>query len=123
MAALQTIQTIRAQFTGDRAKAFYTLFGIDITQASLPATDAKKLFDLVGDPDFAPAWVARGSKLLIGAQDCHPDSSGAFTGDIAAEMLKDAGAVAVIVGHSERRTLHHETHGRHGAGKVIVRPA
>jgi triosephosphate isomerase len=54
------------------------------------------------------AWAARGSRLLIGAQDCHPEPSGAYTGDIAAEMLKDAGAVAVIVGHSERRAQHGE---------------
>jgi triosephosphate isomerase len=46
---------------------------------------------------------------MIGGQDCHAEASGAFTGDISAEMLKDAGAVAVIVGHSERRTLHKET--------------
>ena len=57
--------------------------------------------------DFAAA--ARGSKVAIGGQDCHAAPSGAHTGDIAAEMLKDAGAVAVIVGHSERRTDHHET--------------
>jgi triosephosphate isomerase len=55
------------------------------------------------------AVVALGSKLQIGAQDCHAAPSGAFTGDISAEMIADAGAVAVIVGHSERRTLHHET--------------
>ena len=57
--------------------------------------------------DFAAR--ARGSKIMIGAQDCHAEPSGAFTGDISAEMLKDAGASAVIVGHSERRTHHHET--------------
>jgi triosephosphate isomerase len=51
---------------------------------------------------------AKGSKLLIGGQDCHPEPAGAYTGDIAAEMLADAGASAVIVGHSERRTYHHE---------------
>jgi triosephosphate isomerase len=51
---------------------------------------------------------AKGSKLLIGGQDCHPEPAGAYTGDIAAEMLADAGAGAVIVGHSERRTYHHE---------------
>lgn len=45
----------------------------------------------------------------IGGQDCHPKPSGAHTGDIAAEMLADAGAVAVIVGHSERRIDHGET--------------
>jgi triosephosphate isomerase len=52
--------------------------------------------------------AARGSAVTIGGQDCHAEASGAHTGDIAAEMLKDAGAVAVIVGHSERRTDHHE---------------
>jgi triosephosphate isomerase len=55
------------------------------------------------------AKAATGSKIAIGAQDCHADASGAFTGDLSAEMLKDAGATAVIVGHSERRTLHGET--------------
>jgi len=52
--------------------------------------------------------LAGGSQLLIGGQDCHPEPAGAFTGDIAAEMLADAGARAVIVGHSERRTYHNE---------------
>ena len=55
------------------------------------------------------AEVARGSAVAIGGQDCHAKASGAHTGDIAAEMLADAGASAVIVGHSERRTDHHET--------------
>jgi triosephosphate isomerase len=58
---------------------------------------------------FAAHAVSVGSPLLIGAQDCHAQASGAFTGDISAEMLKDAGATAVIVGHSERRTYHKET--------------
>jgi triosephosphate isomerase len=52
---------------------------------------------------------ARGSRLAVGAQDCHPKPSGAHTGDLAAEMLRDAGASAVIVGHSERRADHGET--------------
>ena len=47
--------------------------------------------------------------LRLGAQDCHPNPSGAHTGDIAAEMLADAGAVAIIVGHSDRRSDHGET--------------
>jgi triosephosphate isomerase (TIM) len=56
------------------------------------------------------AEKARGSKgLSIGAQDCHPKASGAHTGDISAEMLADAGASAVIVGHSERRADHGES--------------
>lgn len=52
---------------------------------------------------------ARGSKLAVGAQDCHPKASGAHTGDLSAEMLADCGAVAIIVGHSERRADHGET--------------
>jgi triosephosphate isomerase len=55
------------------------------------------------------ARVAGDGPVRIGAQDCHPEASGAFTGDLSAEMLKDAGATAVILGHSERRTYHHET--------------
>ena len=55
------------------------------------------------------ARAAAGSTVVIGGQDCHARASGAHTGDIAAEMLADAGAKAVIVGHSERRTDHHET--------------
>jgi triosephosphate isomerase len=55
------------------------------------------------------ATAARGSLLTIGGQDCHSEASGAHTGDISAEMLADAGARAVIVGHSERRADHHET--------------
>ena len=55
------------------------------------------------------AFKLSGSKLGLGGQDCHPEPSGAFTGDISAPMLKDAGAAYVIVGHSERRTHHHET--------------
>jgi triosephosphate isomerase len=57
--------------------------------------------------DFAAR--ARGSRVGIGGQDCHAEPSGAHTGDIAAEMLADAKAAAVIVGHSERRHDHHET--------------
>jgi triosephosphate isomerase len=55
------------------------------------------------------AAAAQGSPVAVGGQDCHAKPSGAFTGDISAEMLKDAGARAVIVGHSERRTVHKET--------------
>ncbi|MFL6836836.1 MAG: triose-phosphate isomerase [Bradyrhizobium sp.] len=52
---------------------------------------------------------ARGSRLAVGAQDCHPKASGAHTGDLSAEMLADAGATAIIVGHSERRADHGES--------------
>ncbi len=57
-----------------------------------------------------PARAATiGSKLEIGGQDCHSKASGAHTGDISAEMLADAGAAFVIVGHSERRADHGES--------------
>lgn len=51
---------------------------------------------------------ARGSAVAIGGQDCHAEAAGAHTGDISAEMLKDAGATHVILGHSERRSDHGE---------------
>ncbi|MCA3565671.1 MAG: triose-phosphate isomerase [Methylocystis sp.] len=57
------------------------------------------------------ARVAEKSVIKIGAQDCHAKASGAHTGDISAEMIADAGGVAVIVGHSERRADHGETDG------------
>ena len=58
---------------------------------------------------IAPAAAAAGDRIDIGGQDCHAEISGAFTGDISAEMLKDAGASTVIVGHSERRQYHGDT--------------
>lgn len=70
-------------------------------------------FDMMLCPPFPlladVADAIRGSDLGLGAQDCHAKPSGAFTGDVAAPLLKDIGCSAVIVGHSERRTLHGET--------------
>jgi triosephosphate isomerase (TIM) len=86
--------------------------------------EARRVQERLGEPDLAPAVEvmicppatlmaalaaqAAGSRLLVGAQDCHGQPRGAHTGDIAAEMLKDAGAGAVILGHSERRADHGE---------------
>lgn len=53
--------------------------------------------------------VLKATPVKVGGQDCHARENGAHTGDISAEMLKDAGASYVIVGHSERRTDHGET--------------
>ncbi len=55
------------------------------------------------------AAMAAGTQLFIGGQDCHASQSGAHTGDVSAQMLADAGASAVILGHSERRADHHES--------------
>ncbi|WP_417668666.1 triose-phosphate isomerase [Roseibium sp.] len=75
--------------------------------------------DLAGKVDTmicAPATLvsalsdaASGTAVAVGGEDCHANASGAHTGDISAEMLADAGASAVIVGHSERRADHGET--------------
>jgi triosephosphate isomerase len=69
------------------------------------------------------ATLARGTAVAIGAQDCHAEAAGAFTGDLSAEMLKDAGASAVIVGHSERRSFHHESDAEVRAKALAARRA
>jgi triosephosphate isomerase len=69
------------------------------------------------------AAAMRDAPVRIGAQDCHPEPSGAYTGDISAEMLKDAGASAVILGHSERRQHHGETDAEVRAKVLAVRRA
>jgi triosephosphate isomerase len=69
--------------------------------------------DLLVCPPFpylaAVSAALAGSKLALGAQDCHANASGAHTGDVAAPMLADLGCRYVILGHSERRTDHGET--------------
>jgi triosephosphate isomerase (TIM) len=55
------------------------------------------------------ADACHGATLQLAGQDCHAKAAGAHTGDISAEMLKEVGASAVIVGHSERRSDHGET--------------
>lgn len=58
---------------------------------------------------FSLAEELVGSGIMLGGQDCHAAPKGAHTGDISAEMLKDAGCTHVILGHSERRTEHGES--------------
>ena len=55
------------------------------------------------------ATEVAGSNLQLAAQNCHPAENGAFTGEVSALLLKDAGCTSVIVGHSERRQLFGET--------------
>jgi triosephosphate isomerase len=57
----------------------------------------------------AASGLLKGSPVAMGGQDCHAEKSGAFTGDVSAEMWADLGARYVIVGHSERRAMHGET--------------
>jgi triosephosphate isomerase len=76
-------------------------------------TDLKSAVDLAICPPstllFSTSATLIGSRIATGGQDCAAQESGAFTGDISAAMLADAGASFVIVGHSERRTLHGES--------------
>ena len=69
------------------------------------------------------AAKAQGTRVAIGGQDCHAEAAGAYTGDISAEMLRDAGATAVIVGHSERRRYHGETDAAVHAKAIAARRA
>lgn len=78
---------------------------------------------------LAPMVQARGPHALaLGGQDCHAQPSGAHTGDISAQMLRDAGAAYVILGHSERRAAYGETsaavaakaQAAHDAGLIAV---
>ena len=89
------------------------------TQASL--AEAKALADAFPTPSVdillcppttlvaAMATVLQGTAIATGGQDCHQNVSGAHTGDTSAELLVDAGASYVILGHSERRADHGET--------------
>lgn len=100
----------------------------DALGGALRAIDADILIAPPATLIAALADQAAGSRLQVAAQDCHAKASGAHTGDIAPEMLKDAGASAVILGHSERRADHGETSaevkakaaGAHRAGLIAI---
>jgi triosephosphate isomerase len=76
----------------------------------------------------AVAQAVAGSKLLVGAQDAYFEKSGAFTGEISVEMLKDVGATFCLTGHSERRHVLHEpgtlisekAHAIYGNGLTLI---
>ncbi len=74
---------------------------------------ARKDCEFLICPPFTLLGLAKkaikGSRVMLGAQDCHFAEKGAHTGDISPVMLKDAGCQYVIVGHSERRTDHYES--------------
>ncbi len=77
--------------------------------ADAVAADASTACDVLICPPATLIAALAGGALAVGGQDCHWEASGAHTGDVSAAMLADAGAVAVIVGHSERRQDHGET--------------
>ncbi|HEY3778012.1 MAG TPA: triose-phosphate isomerase [Rhizomicrobium sp.] len=90
----------------------------EVTAVARWMSEAAPRADVLVCPPFtliARATALAAGRIAIGGQDCSPQSSGAFTGDVSAAMLKDAGASAAIVGHSERRRYHGETDSLVGA--------
>ncbi len=83
----------------------------------LAAAVVKEVAGVEAEVVLCPTFIAlgaasaaiRGSAVKLGAQNLHWEKDGAFTGEISADMLKDAGCTHVIVGHSERRAYFHET--------------
>ncbi len=73
--------------------------------------DARHVQIILCPPSLILSQIADavGPKAAIGAQDCHAETHGAYTGDVSAPMVKDAGAGYVLVGHSERRQYHAES--------------
>lgn len=93
--------------------------------SDLPKPDG---VDVLICPPATLLSAATGTGVAIGGQDCHQNAAGAHTGDISAQMLVEAGASYVILGHSERRTDHGETNdvvrdkavAAHAAGLIAV---
>ncbi len=88
--------------------------GLELTKAVAEKCRDNLPFDVLICPPMnllGLIGVQAPANVLLGAQDVAetPHSAGAFTGDVSAEMIKDLGASYAIVGHSERRTMHHET--------------
>jgi len=88
------------------AEAFGLAQAVAAGSGGLPA-------DLLVCPPFVHltrvVGALAGSVVAVGGQDCHAAAQGAHTGDVAAPMLRDVGATAVILGHSERRQNHSES--------------
>jgi len=79
----------------------------DLVNAILPAVAGTDYCDVAVCPPFLSiptvTNLARGTKLAVGAQNCHFEESGAFTGEVSPAMIRETGCTYVIVGHSERR--------------------
>lgn len=85
---------------------------IKAISAGIIAPLAEKVDALICPPAtllYVATALCTDSPLMIGAQDCHQNASGAHTGDISAQMIADCFGTHVIVGHSERRVDHAET--------------
>jgi triosephosphate isomerase (TIM) len=109
MAAIRALVAGNWKMNGSRAMAA-TLTEELLRRSGTQPDLAAELLVCPPFPYLIPvAQQLTGSRLRLGAQDCHAAAAGAHTGDIAAAMLKDAGCSHVILGHSERRADHGET--------------
>jgi triosephosphate isomerase len=85
----------------------------EFIDALLPLVKGSSHCDVIVAPPFSAlasvAQRAKGTNVHIGAQDCHWEKEGAFTGAVSCEMIAEAGAEYVIIGHSERRQFFGET--------------
>jgi triosephosphate isomerase len=80
---------------------------VDFVEKIKPVAALAGHCEVIVAPPFtalaAAATAAKGSKVLVAAQNCHWEKEGAHTGDVSAGMVRDAGCTHVIIGHSERR--------------------
>lgn len=99
----------------------------DLIQGILNGLDDKTSCDVLVCPTFVHVGAASAllaeSRVMLGAQDVSEHVSGAFTGEVAAPMLADAGCSHVLVGHSERRTLHGESDAQVAAKFIAAQAA
>ena len=97
----------RKKFIAGNWKMYTSLAQAKELAASLPKGVASDSVTVAVCPPFpwlsAVAEMLRGSRVAVGAQDCHYEKEGAFTGSVSPQMLLEAGCKYVIVGHSERR--------------------
>src|SRR5215471_3392250 len=105
---------MRTPFIAGNWKMFKTIAEASsfVTDLRAAVRDAKGVQIVVAPPFtaiHAAAQAARGSNIEVSAQNLHWEKQGAFTGEISATMIKEAGATYVIIGHSERRQLFGET--------------
>ena len=105
---------MRTPFIAGNWKMFKTVAETTafVTDLATSVTHVKGVQVIVGPPFtaiHAAAQAARGTSIEVSAQDLHWEKQGAFTGEVSATMIKEAGATYVIVGHSERRQLFGET--------------